>query len=167
MSDITRLSTARNLAQVHGFDMDADILVGGNYVSLVVHGDVAYVSGQVPRIGSEVTVVGRVGTTVSLEQARLAAKICTLRVLAILQKAVGLEGVARVLKLNVFVQSADDFTQQSEVADAASEMLTAVFGASYGPHARTSVGVAQLPKDAAVELDLMVALAHGSTRSSQ
>jgi len=158
MTDITRLSEARRLAQAHGFDLDADILVGGNYVSLVVHGDVAYLSGQVPRIGKTVMVTGCVGTTVSLEQARVGAEICTLRALAILQKAVGLDRVARVLKLNVFVQSSNDFTQQSEVADAASEMLTTVFGTSCGPHARTSVGVAKLPKDAAVELDLTFAL---------
>ena len=157
--NINRLSTARSLAQTHGFDIDADILVGGNYVSLVVHGDVAYVSGQVPRIGNTVAVTGCVGTTVPLEQARLAAKICTFRALAILQKSVGLDRVARILKLNVYVQSADSFTQQSEVADAASELLTAVFGTSSGQHARTSVGVAKLPKDAAVELDLTVALA--------
>ena len=153
-----RLATARSLAAAHGLDLDADVLVGGSYVSVVVHGDVAYLSGQVPRIGNTVAVTGRVGSTVSLAQARVAATICTCRSLAILHKAVGLDRVARVLKLNVFVQSADDFTQHSEVADAASEVLTSVFGASCGQHARTSVGVSILPKNAAVELDLTVAL---------
>jgi enamine deaminase RidA (YjgF/YER057c/UK114 family) len=104
-----------------------------------------------------VVATGRVGEQVSLAQARAAAEVCTLRVLAILQHHVGLDRVQRVLKMNVFTQSAATFTQQSEVADAASDLLFKVFGDD-GVHARTSVGVYQLPKDAAVELDVTVSL---------
>jgi enamine deaminase RidA (YjgF/YER057c/UK114 family) len=154
---LSRLDTARQLAAEHGFDLDAPLQIGGHYASLVQHGDVAYISGQVPRIGRTVVATGRVGEQVSLAQARAAAEVCTLRVLAILQHHVGLDRVQRVLKMNVFTQSAATFTQQSEVADAASDLLFKVFGDD-GVHARTSVGVYQLPKDAAVELDVTVSL---------
>lgn len=148
---------ARRIAQAHGYDLDAELQIGGNYASEAAHGNVVYVSGQIPRVGSAVALVGRVGSRVSLAEAQRAAEICTLRALAVLHKAYGLERVERILKLNVFVQSAEDFTQQSEVADAASTLLVNVFGEA-GKPTRTSVGVCQLPKNAAVELDVVVAL---------
>ncbi len=154
----TRLNIARQLAEKHGMDLHAPLVIGGNYVSAMEHQGVVYVSGQVPRVGTTIVAMGRVGESVSLQQAQAAAEICALRVLAILEQQYGLQRVAQVLKLNVFTQSAADFTQQSEVADAASNLLAAVLGSSCGPHARTSVGVYQLPKNAAVELDATVAL---------
>jgi enamine deaminase RidA (YjgF/YER057c/UK114 family) len=110
-------------------------------------------------VGDRVVITGRAGTEVPLEQAQLAAKVCTLRALALLQRSLGsLDKVRAVLKLNVYTQSAEHFTQQSEVADAASELLHAVLGPGAGAHARTSVGVYQLPKNATVELDLVAAV---------
>lgn len=153
----SRLGIARRIAQAHGYDLDAELQIGGNYVSAAAHGNVVYVSGQIPRVGSEVRVVGRVGSAVTLGEAQRAAEICTLRVLAVLHKAYGLGRIERILKLNVFVQSAEEFTQQSEVADAASNLLVNVFGDA-GKPTRTSVGVYQLPKNAAVELDVVAAL---------
>ena len=123
-----------------------------------MHAGTAYVSGQVPRIGSTVVVTGRVGAEVPLEEARHAARICAVRTLAILRQTLGsLDAVAQALRMTVYVQSATDFTQQSEVADAASALLHEVLGDA-GRHTRTSVGVVQLPKNAAVELDLVVAV---------
>lgn len=139
-------------------DLHTPLVIGGNYVSATEYQGVVYVSGQVPRIGTSITAIGRVGDTVSLQQAQAAAEVCALRVLAILQQQYGLQRIAKLLRINVFTQSAADFTQQSEVADAASNLLTAVLGSDSGPHARTSVGVYQLPKNAAVELDATVAL---------
>ena len=156
--EISRLDTARQLAEKHGMDIHAPLVIGGNYVSAVEHQGVVYVSGQVPRIGTSVIATGRVGEVVSLQQAQAAAEVCALRVLAILEQQFGLHRIAKVLRINVFTQSAADFTQQSEVADAASNLLAAVLGGDSGPHARTSVGVYQLPKNAAVELDATVAL---------
>lgn len=155
---LSRLDVARQFAEKHGLDLLAPLVIGGNYVPATEHHGVVYVSGQVPRVGSTVTPLGRVGEAVSLEQAQAAAEVCALRVLAILEQQFGLERIAKVLKLNVFTQSAAHFTQQSEVADAASNLLAAVLGNDSGPHARTSVGVYQLPKNAAVELDATVAL---------
>lgn len=158
MTTTSRLDRARRFAQANDFDLDAPLLVGGNYRPLTEHAGIAHLSGQVPRIKDTVVAIGRVGESVSLAQARKAAQISTLRLLAILHQAGGLDRVAQVLKLNVFVQSTAGFTQHSEVADAASDLLVEVFG-SVGTHARTSVGVFQLPKDAAVELDLVVSMA--------
>ena len=147
-------------AQQLGYDFSGEIVIGGHYVSLIQHGDVIEISGQIPRVGSEVVVTGRVSDTVTLPQAQTAAKVCVMRAVALLarhlQKQGGLDAVAKILKLNVYVQSAADFTQQSEVADAASALLAQVLGAA-GHAARTSVGVAQLPKNATVELDLQAA----------
>jgi len=146
-------------ARALGYSFDGEIKRGGNYEPLVRVGDTIYVSGQVPRVGDVVVVTGRAGADVPLEQAQIAARICAMRALALLQRSLGsLDRIRALPKVNVYVQCANGFIQQSEVADAASELLLAVLGAA-GAHARTSVGVFQLPKNAAVELDL-VAVAH-------
>jgi enamine deaminase RidA (YjgF/YER057c/UK114 family) len=144
-----------NTAKALGYSFDGELKIGGNYVSVLRHGATLYVSGQVPRVGSTVMVTGRVGAEVSLAQAQLAARICAMRALALLREtAGGLDRIAHIIKVNVYVQSAADFSLQSEVADAASEVLHAVLGEA-GRHTRTSIGVFQLPKNASVELDLI------------
>ena len=141
-----------------GYSFEGEIKIGGNYVSTLRHGDTVYVSGQVPRVGSTVVVTGRAGADVSLAQAQLAARVCAMRALVLLRQSLGsLDRIAQILRVTVYTQSAADFTQQSEVADAASELLHTVLGTA-GTHTRTSVGVAQLPKNAAVELDLIAAV---------
>ena len=141
-----------------GYSFDGEIKIGGNYTSTVQHGDVIYVSGQVPRVGSTVVVTGRAGADVSLAQAQTGAKVCAMRALALLRQNLGgLDRIQQIMRVTVYTQSATDFTQQSEVADAASEVLHTVLGAA-GIHTRTSVGVAQLPKNATVEVDLIAAV---------
>ncbi len=138
-----------------GYQFDGEIKIGGNYVPLIQDGNHIYISGQIPRVGNEVVVTGAAGTKVTLVQAQLAAKVSTMRALALLQRTLGtLERVNKILKINVYVQSEPSFTQQSEVADGASEILYAVLGQA-GAHTRTSVGVLQLPKNATVEIDLI------------
>ena len=155
---MTAESKFKEAAASLGYSFDGDIRVGGNYVSIIRDGNVLYVSGQVPRVGTEVVVVGRVGEQVSLAQAQLAAKVCALRALALIQRELGsLAKVRQVLRVTVFIQSAAEFTQQSEVADGASELLHFVLGEA-GKHTRTSVGVYQLPKNASVELDLVASV---------
>ncbi|MEC5217804.1 enamine deaminase RidA (YjgF/YER057c/UK114 family) [Actimicrobium sp. GrIS 1.19] len=142
-----------------GYDFGGAIKIGGNYAPFVIHRNEVYVSGQIPRVADTVMVTGRVGAMVSLPQAQLAARICAMRALALLRQAAGdLARIERILRITVFVQCSDDFTQHSEVADAASEVLHAVLGDA-GMHTRTSVGVLQLPKNAAVEMDLVAAIA--------
>ncbi|MEO8753146.1 MAG: RidA family protein [Casimicrobiaceae bacterium] len=143
------------IAKDLGVSFDGEMKVGGNYVPVVASGNEIYVSGQIPRVGNAIAVTGRVGTDVSLAQAQHAARICVMRALALLRQSLGdLGRVRQVLRVTVYVQSAPDFTQQTEVADAASQVLHDVLGAA-GTHTRTSIGVYQLPKNAAVELDLI------------
>ena len=125
---------------------------------LLQDGKHIYISGQIPRVGNEVVVTGAAGSDVTLLDAQKAAKISVMRALALLQKHLGtLDAVKSVLRITVYVQSASTFTQQSEVADGASEVLYAVFGKD-GVHTRTSVGVLQLPKNATVEIDMIAAI---------
>ncbi|RMQ94269.1 hypothetical protein ALP94_04289 [Pseudomonas savastanoi pv. glycinea] len=143
------------IAEQLGYSFDGEIKIGGNYVPLIRHNDEIYISGQIPRVGDKVVVTGRAGADTTLAQAQLAAKVCAMRALALLQRSAGsLDGIKRLLRMNLYVQCAQDFTQQSEVADAASEVLFFVLG-DVGAHTRTSVGVYQLPKNATVELDLI------------
>lgn len=158
---MTADSRFEQLAAELGQAFDGELRIGGIYTSVVRDGETVYISGQVPRVGSTVLVTGRVGEEVTLDQAKFAAKVCAMRALALLQKELGsLELVRQLLRVTVYTQSASMFTQHSEVADAASELLHVVLG-SAGRHTRTSVGVYQLPKNASVELDLIAsAVAH-------
>ena len=148
----------RQTAEELGYSFDGEIKIGGNYVPIVRHQNELYISGQIPRVGDTVVVTGRAGADTSLAQAQLAAKICAMRALAFVQRSLGsLDEVKRVLRMNLYVQCAEDFTQQSEVADGASEILFFVLGDA-GAHTRSSIGVYQLPKNATVELDLIAAV---------
>ncbi|MEO8022247.1 RidA family protein [Polaromonas sp.] len=152
----SRQAALDSIIQALGYSFDGNILIGGNYVSVAQENHVAYVSGQIPRVGDTVVVTGRVGADVTLAQARRAAQVCVVRALLLLGQSLnGLDGISRMLRINVFVQSAPDFTQQSEVADAASDLLHTVLGKA-GQHTRSSIGVYQLPKNAAVEVDMVV-----------
>lgn len=147
-------------AQALGYRFDGEIKIGGNYVPLVRDGYHIYLSGQIPRVGDTVVVTGAAGAGAgaSLADAQKAAKVCAMRALALLQRALGsLDAVQSILRITVYVQSAPTFTQQSEVADGASEVLFAVLGDA-GAHTRTSVGVLQLPKNATVEVDLIASV---------
>lgn len=138
-----------------GYSFDGEIKIGGNYVPLVQDRDHIYISGQIPRVGDEVVVTGAVGAETSLSRAQLGAKVCAMRALALLKQSLGtLERVKGIPRITVYVQSAQQFTQQSEVADGASEVLFDVLGPA-GAHTRTSVGVFQLPKNASVEIDFI------------
>lgn len=138
-----------------GHRFDGEIKIGGNYSPVVRDGQQLLVSGQIPRVGDEVLYVGTVGAGIDLASARTAAAICAMRALAFVQRAAGsLDAVRAVARITVYVRSAPDFTQQSEVADGASDLIALVLG-PVGAHTRTSVGVLQLPKGAAVELDLI------------
>ena len=154
---MSRTSIFLQIASELGHSFDGDIKVGGNYAPLVKRGCDIYVSGQIPRVGDKVVYLGAVGRDIRLEEAQNAAKICVMRALALIDKAVGLDSVKAVLRISVYVQSANDFAQQSEVSDAASEVLYRVFGEA-GIHSRTSVGVYQLPKNAPVEIDFIFAI---------
>lgn len=129
-----------------------------NYVPVTVHNGVAYVSGQLPKVDEEIRVFGKVGAEVDLETAQGEARICVLQGLACLKSELGsLDRIERILKVNGYVASAPGFNAQPKVLDAASDLLGEVFGAA-GRHARAAVGVAELPRNAAVEIEMIVAV---------
>ncbi|USG64565.1 RidA family protein [Brevibacillus ruminantium] len=129
-----------------------------NYVPVLIHQGVAYISGQVPRVDGEIPYTGKVGDEVTVEQARELAKICVLKGLSCLEAELGsLDQVEQVLKVTGFVQSAPGFSQQPKVLDAASDLLQAIFGEK-GRHARSAVGVAELPSNTPVEIEFIIAV---------
>ena len=128
-----------------------------NYVPVVLNRGIAYVAGQLPKVDGEVRVHGKAGGAVSLEAARGEARICILQGLACLRQALGsLDRIERILKVTGFVASAPGFNDQPKVLDAASDLLGEIFGEACR-HTRSAVGVAELPRDAAVEIELIVA----------
>jgi enamine deaminase RidA (YjgF/YER057c/UK114 family) len=128
------------------------------YVPAVRSGSLVFTSGQLPMIDGELAATGKVGESVSAEQAHALARVCAVNALAAIDALVGLDAVVRVVKVVGFVASAPDFTGQPKVVNGASELLGEVFGAS-GAHARSAVGVAALPLDAPVEVELVVEVA--------
>ena len=125
------------------------------YVPAVRTGDLVYTSGQLPLAGGELVRTGKVGADVTPEDAKAAARICALNALAAVDALVGLDAVTRVVKVVGFVASAPGFSGQPSVVNGASEFLGEVFGDA-GVHARSAVGVAELPLDAPVEVELIV-----------
>jgi enamine deaminase RidA (YjgF/YER057c/UK114 family) len=128
------------------------------YVPAVEAGGLLHVSGQLPfRDGKVVT--GQLGTDVDVAAGQEAAKLCALMVVAQAKAALGgdLSRVARIVKLGVFVNSAAGFGDQPEVANGASDLMVALFD-DKGKHARAAVGVAALPRNAAVEVDAIIAV---------
>lgn len=125
------------------------------YVPAVQTGSLVYTAGQLPMANGQMEVTGKVGATVTAEQATALARTCALNALAAVHALVGLDSVRRVVKVVGYVASTPDFTGQPAVINGASEFLGQVFGDA-GAHARSAVGVASLPLDAAVELELVV-----------
>ena len=122
--------------------------------AVVVHDGVARTSGQLPRIAGELTCLGRLGDTVSVDEGREAAAVCALNALSVLEQALGsLDRVERVLTVTGYVASAPDFHEQPAVVDGASRVLADVFGEA-GRHTRSAVGVAALPRNGAVEIEV-------------
>ena len=123
------------------------------YVPFVIAGKLVSISGQVS-IGDGVQYLGKVGSTLSVEDGQAAARLCGLNLLAQLKAACDgdLDRVRRCVKLTVFVNAPADFTRQPEVANGASELMVAVFGES-GRHSRSAVGAGSLPRGVAVEVD--------------
>ena len=128
-----------------------------SYVPVTLHRGVAYVAGQLPKVDGAVLVHGKVGREVDLETARGEARICTFQGLTCLRDALGdMDRIERILRVTGYVASAPGFNDQPKVLDAASDVLAEIFG-ERGKHARSAVGVAELPRDAAVEIEMVVA----------
>jgi enamine deaminase RidA (YjgF/YER057c/UK114 family) len=138
-----------------GIELPSVAAPAGIYQPAVRSGSFVYTSGQLAMEAGQLTVRGKVGVDVTPEVAAVQARICALNALAAVHALVGLPSVARVVKVVGYVASAADFTGQSAVVNGASELLQQVFG-DLGGHARSAVGVAVLPMDAPVEVELVV-----------
>lgn len=121
-------------------------------------GSLVFVSGQLPLVDGVLVATGKVGDAVDVDRAYTLARICTLNALAAIDALVGIDAVTGVVKVVGFVASAPGFTGQPKVVNGCSELLGEVFGEA-GRHARSAVGVAELPLDAPVELELIVEVA--------
>ncbi len=142
-----------------GVTLPAAATPAANYVPYVRHGDLLYISGQLPMAEGGITCRGRLGASVSLQDAQRAARLCAINILAQAKAALDgdLERIVRVVRITGFVASAQDFTEQHLVANGASDFLVEALG-ERGRHARVAVGMASLPLDAAVEIDAIIAV---------
>jgi enamine deaminase RidA (YjgF/YER057c/UK114 family) len=127
-----------------------------SYVAVKQTGSLLFVSGHVSKKDGKYPHLGKVGTEVTLEQARESARICVINCLASLQHYLGdLNKVKSIVKVLGFVASAPTFTEQPKVINAASDLLIDIFGEA-GKHARSAVGMAVLPSDVPVEIEMVV-----------
>ena len=124
-----------------------------NYVGFVRTGRLLFVSGQLCLADGTLVAQGKLGTNVTIEQGQAAARACAVNLLAQIKAALGdLDKVVRVVRLGGFINAAPDFVDAAKVMNGASDLMVAVFG-DKGRHARTTIGVAVLPVDAAVEVE--------------
>jgi enamine deaminase RidA (YjgF/YER057c/UK114 family) len=127
-----------------------------SYIPAVRTGNLVYTSGQIPTRDGKLTRRGQVGLEISEDDAYEEARTCTLNALAAIKDLIGsLDSITQVVKVTGYVNSADGFTDQATVVNGASDLLVKLFG-DRGRHARAAVGVAELPLDAPVEVDLIV-----------
>lgn len=129
-----------------------------SYIPATRVGNQVWTSGQLSVVGGELPAAGKVGAEVSLEKAQELARVAVLNALAAIDGLVGLDHVTRVVKVVGFVASDPSFTEQAAVINGASDFLGEVFGDA-GIHARSAVGVAVLPKDSPVEIEVIVEIA--------
>ena len=126
------------------------------YIPAMQVGNLVMTSGQVPISAGVVKYQGKVGKDLSEEEGKAAAKLCAINCLSAVKSVIGsLDKIERVLKLTVFIASAEGFTAQPKVANGASEFIGEIFGEA-GKHVRSAVGVSELPLNSAVEIEMIV-----------
>ena len=140
-----------------GYELPSVPNPAGSYVPATSAGSLLFTAGQLPLEEGQMRLTGKVGNDVSVEEAKEAARLCALNALAAIADTGSLENVRRVVKVTGYVASAAGFNRQPEVINGASNLLGEVFG-ERGTHARSAVGVAELPLDAPVEVELIVEL---------
>lgn len=148
------MSASARLAEL-GVDLPVAVKPLGSYVPAVRSGNFVYTSGQLPMQDGKLVQAGKVGVDVAPERGKELARICALNALAAIHSLVGIDSVTQVVKVVGFVASGPGFNGQPGVINGASDLLADVFGDS-GVHARSAVGVAELPLDAPVEVELVV-----------
>jgi enamine deaminase RidA (YjgF/YER057c/UK114 family) len=138
-----------------GIELPVVVQPLGSYVPVVRSGNLVYTSGQLPMQDGTLVQSGKVGVEVAPERGKELARVCALNALAAIDSLVGIDSVTKVVKVVGFVASAAGFNGQPGVLNGASDLLAEVFGDA-GVHARSAVGVAELPLNAPVEVELVV-----------
>jgi enamine deaminase RidA (YjgF/YER057c/UK114 family) len=149
----TGSATAR-LAEL-GIELPEVVRPLAAYLPAVRSGNLVYTAGQLPMRAGKLAGIGKVGSDVAAEEASALARVCALNALAAVDSLVGVDAVTQIVKVVGFVASAPGFNGQPGVVNGASELLAEVFGAR-GAHARSAVGVSELPLNAPVEVELVV-----------
>jgi len=127
----------------------------GSYIPVVKTGNLVFVSGQIPIKDGQVQFKGQVPTSISVEEAQNAARLCIINVLAQLKAELGtLDKISKIVRVSGFVNSSQEFYEHPKIINTASDLLFEIFGEK-GKHTRIAVGVASLPLNAAVEIDLI------------
>jgi enamine deaminase RidA (YjgF/YER057c/UK114 family) len=127
-----------------------------SYIPATKAGNLIFTAGQIPMVDGELKYKGKVGKEISLAEGIKAAELCTVNCLSVIKSEVkNLDNIKRVIKVTVFVNSTNGFTDQPKVANGASDLLVKIFGDN-GKHARSAVGVNELPIDSSVEVEMIV-----------
>lgn len=150
-------SSSERLAEL-GISLPSVAAPVAAYVPAIQTGNQVWTSGQLPFVDGQLPATGKVGAEVSAEDAEKLARAAALNALAAIDALVGIDKVTRVLKIVGFVASADDFSGQPAVVNGASNLMGEVFGEA-GAHARSAVGVAELPLNSPVEVEVIVEIA--------
>jgi len=154
------MSIDRRLAELK-LELPAPRAPAFAYVPVAVAGDLAWVSGQLPWQPDGALPRGKLGAELKVEDGRAAARLCLLNGLSVLRAAIGsLDRVQRIVKVVGFVASAPGFVEQPAVVDGASTLIAEIFGEA-GRHARSAVGVAELPRGVPVEIEFVAAIRAG------
>ncbi|MCW2521030.1 MAG: putative translation initiation inhibitor, yjgF family [Mycobacterium sp.] len=148
------MTVTERLAEL-GIELPEVVTPLASYVPAVRTGNLVYTSGQLPMVAGVLPQSGKVGGAVSPTDAKELARLCALNALAAVHSLVGIDSVARVVKVVGFVASAPGFNGQPGVVNGASQLFGDVFGDA-GAHARSAVGVSELPLDAPVEVEIIV-----------
>lgn len=151
------MSVSNRLAEL-GIELPDVVAPLAAYVPAVRTGNLVYTAGQLPIESGELVRTGKVGADVTPEEGKALARVCGLNALAAVHSLVGIDNVTRVVKVVGFVASSPGFSGQPGVINGASELFGEVFGDA-GAHARSAVGVSELPRDAPVEVEIIVEVA--------
>jgi enamine deaminase RidA (YjgF/YER057c/UK114 family) len=151
------MTATTKLAEL-GIELPGVVAPLAAYVPAIRTGNLVYTSGQLPMVAGELVMTGKVGGDVSPEDAKALARVCALNALAAVHSLVDIDAVTRVVKVVGFVASAPGFHGQPGVVNGASTLLGEVFGDA-GSHARSAVGVSELPLNSPVEVELIVEVA--------
>lgn len=131
----------------------------GSYIPVVISGNLAFVSGQIPMQDGKVLYTGKVPSERSIEEARSAAKMCAINLLAQLKSNLGsLDKITKIVRVSGFVNCTPEFSEQPKIINAASDLFFEIFGEK-GKHSRIAVGVSSLPLNSTVEIDMIVEFA--------